>query len=57
MNRSIPPGVIPELPYPDVREAVDCLCRSFGFTERTSLDFFPTNADVDPETWGGTLLE
>lgn len=38
MNRSMPPGVIiPELPYPDVREAVDWLCRSFGFTERLQI--------------------
>ena len=38
MNRSMPPGVvIPELPYTDVREAVDWLCRSFGFTERLRI--------------------
>jgi uncharacterized glyoxalase superfamily protein PhnB len=38
MNRSMPPGVvIPELPYPDVREAVDWLCRSFGFVERLRI--------------------
>ena len=37
-NRSMPPGVIiPELPYPDVREAANWLCRSFGFTERLLL--------------------
>ena len=35
MNRSMPPGVIiPEIPYPDVSEAVDWLCRPFGFAER-----------------------
>jgi hypothetical protein len=35
MNRSMPPGVIiPELPYPDVREAAAWLCHAFGFTER-----------------------
>lgn len=34
-NRSMPPSVIiPELPYPDVRQAVDWLCRCFGFSER-----------------------
>ena len=38
MNRSMPPSVvIPELPYPDVREAVDWLCRSFGFVERLRI--------------------
>jgi uncharacterized glyoxalase superfamily protein PhnB len=29
--------VIPELPYPDVREAADWLCRAFGFTERLQI--------------------
>lgn len=29
-----PSVVILELPYPDLREAVDRLCRSFGFVER-----------------------
>lgn len=38
MNRSMPPGVIiPELAYPDVREAVEWLCRSFGFSERLRI--------------------
>jgi len=38
MNRSMPPSVvIPELPYSDVREAVDWLCRSFGFVERLRI--------------------
>jgi hypothetical protein len=37
-NRSMPPSVvIPELAYPDVREAVDWLCRSFGFVERLRI--------------------
>lgn len=37
-NRSMPPAVIiPELPYPNVREAVDWLCRTFGFTERLRI--------------------
>lgn len=34
----MPPSVvIPELAYPDVREAVDWLCRSFGFVERLRI--------------------
>ncbi|HEX9837809.1 MAG TPA: VOC family protein [Anaerolineales bacterium] len=38
MNRSMPPNVvIPELPYPDVREAVEWLCRSFGLVERLRI--------------------
>ena len=38
MNRSMPPGVvIPELAYPDVRAAVDWLCRAFGFAERLRI--------------------
>jgi len=38
MNRSMPPGVvIPELAYADVAEAVDWLCRSFGFVERLRI--------------------
>ena len=37
-NRSMPPSVIiPELPYPDVRQAVDWLCRCFGFVERLRI--------------------
>lgn len=37
-NRSMPAAVIiPELPYPDVREAVAWLCRTFGFTERLRI--------------------
>jgi uncharacterized glyoxalase superfamily protein PhnB len=37
-NRSMPPSVvIPELAYPDVRGAVDWLCRCFGFTERLRI--------------------
>ena len=42
MNRSMPPSVvIPELPYPDVRQAVDWLCRSFGFVERLRIGNHP----------------
>jgi uncharacterized glyoxalase superfamily protein PhnB len=38
INRSMPSAVIiPELPYPDVREAVDWLCRAFGFVERLRI--------------------
>lgn len=37
-NRSMPAAVIiPELPYPDVREAVAWLCRTFGFRERLRI--------------------
>jgi len=37
-NRSMPAGtVIPVLSYPDVREAVDWLCRCFGFVERLRI--------------------
>ena len=34
----MPPGaVIPEIPYPDVGEAVAWLCAAFGFTERLRI--------------------
>src|SRR5579875_1617675 len=37
-NRSIPPSaIIPVLTYPDVRQAVDWLCRVFGFEERVRI--------------------
>jgi len=37
-NRSMPSSVIiPELAYPDVSEAVDWLCRAFGFVERLRI--------------------
>ena len=37
-NRSMPSSaIIPDLPYPDVREAVDWLCRAFGFKERLRI--------------------
>ena len=37
-NRSIPqPTVIPVLVYPDVRAAVDWLCKAFGFVERVRI--------------------
>jgi len=38
VNRSMPPSVIiPELSYPNVREAVDWLSQSFGFVERLRI--------------------
>jgi len=37
-NRSIPGAtLIPELAYPDVREAAAWLCEAFGFTERLRI--------------------
>jgi uncharacterized glyoxalase superfamily protein PhnB len=37
-NRSVPSStVIPELAYPDVREAAEWLCRAFGFRERLRI--------------------
>jgi uncharacterized glyoxalase superfamily protein PhnB len=37
-NRSVPTAaVIPELPYRDVREAAEWLCRAFGFKERLQI--------------------
>ena len=37
-NRSMPPGgVIPEFAYPDAREAVDWLRKTFGFKERLRI--------------------
>jgi len=37
-NRSIPRStVIPELAYPNIREAVDWLCDAFGFTLRLRI--------------------
>jgi uncharacterized glyoxalase superfamily protein PhnB len=38
INRSMPPSVvIPELAYPDVRQAVEWLCQWFGFVERLRI--------------------
>jgi uncharacterized glyoxalase superfamily protein PhnB len=38
MNRSMPSSVIiPVLEYPDVRAAVDWVCRAFGFQERLRI--------------------
>jgi uncharacterized glyoxalase superfamily protein PhnB len=37
-NRSIPSvSGIPELPFPDVREGAEWLCRAFGFKERLQI--------------------
>ena len=37
-NRSMPPGVfIPEIPYTDIIEAADWLCRAFGFRKRLQI--------------------
>jgi uncharacterized glyoxalase superfamily protein PhnB len=37
-NRSVPEAaVIPELPYPDVRQAAEWLTRAFGFKERLQI--------------------
>jgi uncharacterized glyoxalase superfamily protein PhnB len=37
-NRSVPSvSVIPELPYRDVRESAEWLCRAFGFRERLQI--------------------
>ena len=38
LNRPVPhSAIIPELPYPDVREAGEPLCPTFGFTERLQI--------------------
>jgi uncharacterized glyoxalase superfamily protein PhnB len=37
-NRSMPPGVfIPEIPYANIIEAADWLCRAFGFKKRLQI--------------------
>jgi uncharacterized glyoxalase superfamily protein PhnB len=37
-NRSMPQStIIPEVPYPDVRQAAEWLCRCFGFVERLRI--------------------
>lgn len=37
-NRSMPPGVIiPEIPYADISEAADWLCRAYGFKKRLQI--------------------
>jgi uncharacterized glyoxalase superfamily protein PhnB len=37
-NRSMPPGsIIPELPYSNVLETADWLCRAFGFRKRLQI--------------------
>jgi uncharacterized glyoxalase superfamily protein PhnB len=53
-NRSIPSAtVIPVLVYPDVREAVDWLCASFGFIERL---FIGENHRAQLDFAGGALI-
>jgi uncharacterized glyoxalase superfamily protein PhnB len=38
VNRSIPRStVIPEVPYPDIGQAIDWLCDAFGFTLRLRI--------------------
>jgi uncharacterized glyoxalase superfamily protein PhnB len=37
-NRSMPPGeIIPEIPYSNVLESADWLCRAFGFKKRLQI--------------------
>lgn len=37
-NRSMPSGIIiPEIPYADVTEAADWLCKAFGFRKRLQI--------------------
>ncbi len=37
-NNSMPPGVIiPKIPYADITEAADWLCRVFGFKKRLQI--------------------
>ncbi|MGE5641451.1 MAG: VOC family protein [Byssovorax cruenta] len=37
-NRSMPPRVIiPEIPYADINQAADWLCRAFGFKKRLQI--------------------
>lgn len=46
-NRSVPASpVIPILPYPDVREATEWLCRVFGFVERLRIAAHRAQLDI-----------
>jgi hypothetical protein len=55
-NRSSPrASVIPVLAYASVGEATDWLCEAFGLTVRLRT-FSQSIADVDPASWGGTLV-
>ena len=37
-NRSMPPGVIiPEIPYANIDQAADWLCKTFGFKKRLQI--------------------
>ncbi|HKE95936.1 MAG TPA: VOC family protein [Povalibacter sp.] len=52
-NRSMPAStVIPVLGYPDVRAAVDWLCRAFGFTERLRIGEHRSQLTFD----GGSIV-
>jgi len=37
MRSGLPTLIIPELPYPDLREPIEWLCRVFGFVERLRI--------------------
>jgi uncharacterized glyoxalase superfamily protein PhnB len=53
-NRSIPNAtVIPELVYPDVRQAADWLCKAFGFTQRL---YIPDNHRFQLTVGDGALV-
>jgi hypothetical protein len=52
MNRSMPPAVIiPVLPYPNVREAVDWLRETFGFTARLRTGTIVINFSLEKVPW------
>ena len=53
-NRSVPSAsVIPILPYPDVREATEWLCRVFGFVERLRIAAHRAQLDIGD---GGAMI-
>jgi len=46
-NRSMPRSiVIPELAYPDIGDAIDWLCKAFGFTLRIRIADRPPNCSI-----------
>ncbi len=48
-NRSRPPGVIiPEIPYANIQEAADWLCRAFGFKKRLQIGYRRSSLDIFP---------
>ena len=54
-NRSMPrAAVIPVLAYPDVAEAVDWLCRTFGFTLRIRIGDHRAQLNVGDD--GGAVV-